>query len=261
MLSKNAQKFINSLKIKKFRQIHNLFLVEGEKSVDELLVSNLTTRAIYCTQSWFEERVGSMPAYMPECNIISEEELLRISDLSTPNKVIAIAVMPSFKQEELMHEDDLILALDGIRDPGNMGTIIRTADWFGIRNIICSEDSVDVYNPKVIQATMGSYARVRVSYLDLNDFILGHQPVKVYGALLDGISITEKKFSENGIIIIGNESKGISPQLKPLITDPIFIPHLFKSSETGYHAESLNASVANAIICYEIRKQLYSNKF
>ncbi len=261
MISKNAQKFINSLKIKKYRQIHNAFLVEGEKSVDELLHSGTGIKNIYCTRDWFDERQARLKHCAAEIAVVSNEDLLRISDLTTPNKVLAIAEMPEVSNNIGLPENEPVLALDGIRDPGNMGTIIRTADWFGIRNIFCSIDSVDLYNPKVIQATMGSYARVKVHYLDLHDFIRSQMPVKVYGALLEGVSITEKKFDEKGIIVIGNESKGISSGLKPLITDPVFIPHLFDLPESSYHAESLNASVANAIICYEIRKQLYENKF
>ncbi|MBK7173038.1 MAG: RNA methyltransferase [Bacteroidales bacterium] len=261
MLSKNTIKFINSLKVKKYRQLHQAFIVEGEKSVNELIHGQLTTKSIYCTQSWYELNSNAIAGKNLELIIVSDEELSKISDLTTPNKVLALVQIPSTLQLESFNAAEMILALDGIRDPGNMGTILRTADWFGIRQIICSPDCVDLYNPKVVQATMGSFARVQIVYADLEQSIRRFPSIKVYGALLHGPSITEKKFTESGILIIGNESKGISPSLFPLITDPIFIPHLTSPLSSAYHAESLNASIANAIICYEIRKQLYENKF
>jgi TrmH family RNA methyltransferase len=261
MLSRNTIKFINSLKVKKYRQLHQTFIVEGEKSVDELILGRLNIKAVYCTVTWQQQNSHSVHGKNFDLITVSDDELSKISDLTTPNKVLALVQMPSVISLENFNPDEMILALDGIRDPGNMGTILRTADWFGIRQIICSPDCVDLYNPKVVQATMGSFARIQTVYAELEPSIRSFSSIKVYGALLHGPSITEKKFTESGILIIGNESKGISPSLFPLITDPIFIPHLTSPLSSAYHAESLNASIANAIICYEIRKQLYENKF
>lgn len=262
MLSKITIKFINSLKIKKYRQLHTAFIVEGEKCVAELLKGPFEVTSIFCLEYWKDENIALLSGKNIEISFINEEELHRISDLSTPNKVLAIAVIPPTR--ELIREDfnTMILALDAIRDPGNMGTILRTADWFGIGNVVCSPDCVDIYNMKVVQSTMGSFTRVNVTYMDITDLIsLASGSVPVYGALLEGPSLTDKKFIKPGILIIGNESKGISSRLIPLITDPVFIPRFLPSPSVPYHAESLNASVANAIICYEIRKQLSENKF
>lgn len=262
MLSKNSIKYINSLKIKKYRLEHQSFLVEGEKCVSELLNSSLTTKAVYCNESWYNRNSRLIRNDSIIVELITDSELSRISDLTSPNQVLAIAAMPDPPKPDMKMFSDIILALDSIRDPGNMGTILRTADWFGITNVVCSTDCVDIYNTKVVQASMGSIGRIRVHSLNLVD-LLSMRPNKtpVYGALLEGETITSKKFSKNGILIIGNESQGISNQLLPLITDPVFIPPFLHSENSSYHAESLNASVANAIICYEIRKQLGENKF
>ncbi|NVO20313.1 MAG: RNA methyltransferase [Bacteroidetes bacterium] len=262
MLSKNSIKYINSLKIKKYRQLHNVFIAEGEKIVAELLSGTSQLIAIYATEAWIRENQPGLSGITAEVSVVTEEELEKISDLSTPNKVLALVHLPD--QPELQQDDfsEMMLALDGIRDPGNMGTILRTADWFGIRNVACSIDCVDVYNTKVIQSTMGSFTRVNVVYIDLKSLIeIAGPNTPIYGALLNGPSLTDKKFQKAGILMIGNESKGISPELISLITDPIFIPSFTPSVSKSYHAESLNASIANAIICYEISKQLSENKF
>jgi RNA methyltransferase, TrmH family len=262
MLSKNAIKFINSLKIKKYRQQYQAFIVEGEKSVAELLNSPFEVKSIYCLENWAVQNSTNLRSSGAELFLIDEADLLKISDLSTPNKVLAVAGIPD--SHELSREDltDMVLALDGIRDPGNMGTILRTADWFGIQNVACSLDCVDVYSTKVVQSTMGSFARVNVVYMDLERLVsMATGFIPIYGALLNGPLLTDKKFIKPGILIIGNESRGISPSLIPLITDPVFIPPFYSSGSHSYHAESLNASMANAIICYEIRKQLSENKF
>ena len=262
MLSKNTIKYINSLKIKKYRQLHNAFIVEGEKCVAELLKGPFEVTSIFCLEYWKDENTALLSGKKVEISLINEEELYRISDLSTPNKVLAIAIIPPTRELILEDFNDMILALDGIRDPGNMGTILRTADWFGIRNVVCSPDCVDIYNLKVVQSTMGSFARVNVAYMDIVGLIsLASGSVPIYGALLEGPLLTDKKFIKPGILIIGNESQGISSTLIPLITDPVFIPRYLPSPIPSYHAESLNASLANAIICYEIRKQLSENKF
>jgi TrmH family RNA methyltransferase len=261
MLSHNQIKHINSLKIKKFRQQHKTFIVEGEKGVNELLSGSIKPIKIYAVREWLEKNYTLLNSKKIEFQEITGDELRKVSDLTTPNQVLAIAEIPltgNILQEGF---SGMALALDGIRDPGNMGTMIRTADWFGINTIICSSDSVDVYNPKVIQATMGSYGRVKVFYVELPAFF-GKLPtgIPVYGALLEGPAITEKTFTQEGIILIGSESHGISKELIPFVNEPIHIPG-FSVSETGNTAESLNASIANGIICYEICKQLFKNNF
>lgn len=259
MLSRNAIKYIQSLKSKKFRKLYGAFIVEGEKSVEELLRGKLRVDSVYAVEDWMNAHRHLLNSSL-KAETIGEDDLGRISDLKTPNKVLAVAGIPDKPPFQPEDYDSLILALDGIRDPGNMGTILRTADWFGIRKVVCSEDCVDVFNPKVVQASMGSFARVVVYETDLTTFLRSRpEDIPVYGALLSGESITGKKFPRPGILIIGNESQGISAALLPEITDPVFIPPVLSTGKD--HAESLNASIANAIICYEISKQLFENKF
>lgn len=251
MLSKNKIKFINSLKIKKFRDEYQQFIAEGDKLVCDLLSGNYKIIEIFAVRDWLEKHVISNQIMVNE---ITEDELERISQLSTPNKVLAILDYKQSLKPENLNYDELILVLDEIKDPGNLGTIIRIADWFGIKNIICSENSVDVYNPKVVQATMGSIARINVSYCDLNSFMkaIPHE-IPIYGTLLDGENIYEQPLSKNGIIIVGNESRGISEPVLPCITNKLFIPSYAQNADNK--AESLNASVAAAIVCAEFKRK------
>jgi TrmH family RNA methyltransferase len=261
MLSNNQIKFIKSLRIKKFRQQYKAFVVEGEKSVIELLESDYKIEVIYATKSWFEKYLSAHPVKQAYAQLITEKELLRISELNTPNQVLAIAKIPEQDSVGFDFTKQPVLALDGICDPGNMGTIIRTADWFGIFDIICSPDSVEIYNPKVIQATMGSFTRVRVQYKDLGKFISELPPgIPIIGAVLDGQDLTKLSFEIPGVILIGSESQGISPELQVFVNQPVFIPRLQKNQNFP-QTESLNASVANGIICYEICKQLFQKYF
>lgn len=251
MLSKNKIKFINSLKLKKFRDEYKLFIAEGDKLVKDLISGGYLIQEIYCTQKWLQNYPISRNILLNEIN---EEELSRISQLSTPNQVLAIA---SYQEKSINYDkifQNLSLMLDEIKDPGNLGTIIRIADWFGISDIICSENSVDIYNPKVVQSTMGSIARVKVHYTNLADF-LKKCPVNfpVYGTLLDGNNIYEQDLSKNGIIIVGNESRGISEDLLQNITNKLLIPSYAQNLENK--AESLNASVATAIVCAEFKRK------
>jgi len=261
MLSHNQVKYINSLKIKKYRQLHNVFIVEGEKGVSELLKSSLKPVKLFALSDWLNKNSIALTEQNIEWQEITEAELKKISDLVTPNQVLAIAELPETDIPKANEFAGMTLVLDGIRDPGNMGTIIRTADWFGIRTVICSNDSVDAFNPKVVQATMGSFARVSIFYTDLNDYLKNTaKDIPVFGALLEGPDITQKTFTRAGIILIGSESHGISKQLIPYVNEPLHIPRIsFPGSENK--AESLNASIANGIICYEICKQLYKNNF
>jgi len=258
MLSNNQNKFINSLKIKKYRQVHNAFIVEGEKGVHELLESSLEVLKVYALYGWIEKNETLLLRGKVDCQEITQDELKKISDLVTPNQVLAVATIPTYDFSLGAFPAGMALALDGIRDPGNLGTMIRTADWFGINRIVCSTDSVDMFNPKVVQATMGSFCRVEVHYVDLEVFFQQLlDDIPVYGALLEGPSITQTTFVQEGIILIGSESHGISKNLIPFVSHPVHIP-MFNQKEGGRSVESLNASIANGIICYEICKQLTS---
>jgi TrmH family RNA methyltransferase len=253
MLSKSQIRLLQSLQHKKFRREHGLFLVEGYKSVSEFVNSAYQIETIYYT-----------PAIAPKLlklsqNINSEEIsaniLEKISSLKTPQDVIAVVKIPEWPVLNYgILQKKFSLALDGIQDPGNMGTIIRTADWFGIDHIICSEDSVEVYNPKVVQATMGSLSRINVHYTDLAA-IIPEIKLPVFGALLDGDNIYNTSFGGEGLLVMGNEGNGLRPEIKALVSKAITIPR------TG-NAESLNVAIATAICCSEIHrnKMLAGNK-
>lgn len=242
MISKVKLKAYSAYKTQKNRNEDKVFIVEGVKLIEELLESGFSVVDICATKEWIANNPKT------SATEISESELERISLLQTPNQVWALVEKKNFEIIPESTYDSLCLVLDEIKDPGNMGTIIRTADWFGIRSIICSSNSVNIYNPKVIQATMGSIFRMQVYYTDLKDLLSKKpQQIKVFGALLDGENIYKKQLDNKGIILIGNESKGISDELKSFITDKITIPK-FGS------AESLNASVATGIILSEFRR-------
>ena len=229
MLTKNKIKQIRSLSLKKNRKTEGLFIAEGEKIVDELINSDFEIESIYATSEW----EGS------EATIISEKELSRISFLKTPNKVLAVVHIPS---ENLKLSGETVLALDGISDPGNLGTIIRLADWFGVEHILCSENSVDYLNPKVVQSSMGSIYRVKVHYVDLNNDLKKYSDYSLYATVLDGDDFKEVKPSSKRILIFGNESKGVSESILDLEPTKISIPRAKYSK-----AESLNIAVACGI--------------
>ncbi len=241
MLSKTQVKYIQSLGHKKCRDEEDLFLAEGPKIVKELLSSkNITIRQIYAVNSW----IRNNPAVSVGVSEITEQELERISQLKTPNQVIAIVEKIKWKDEP-DYKEKVSLVLDSIQDPGNFGTIIRLADWFGIKQIICSPNCADVYNPKVVQSSMGSITRVQIEYTDLLHFLMKNKEIKIYAAKLEGISITKIGKLKEGFIVIGNESKGISPEISNLPSVSITIP-------SNGEAESLNAAVATGIILSHI---------
>lgn len=245
MLSKSQISFLKSLQQKKNRKTHGLFLVEGIKSVLEFITSGYVIETIYYT-----------PAFAPKLLKLSQKinfeetsatDIAKISSLTTPQDVIALIKIPRWPALQTQTlQQCFSLVLDGIQDPGNLGTIIRTADWFGIKHIICSEDTVDVYNAKVVQATMGSLSRVNIHYLNLVDFIKSSN-IPVFGALLDGANIYRTDFGKEGLIVMGNEGNGIRPEIQQLIKMPVTIPLLGK-------AESLNVAIATAIFCSEISR-------
>ena len=255
MLSKNQIKFVNSLKQKKFREEHHLFIAEGNKIVSELLNSSVTVKQIYTTSQFL--RTHKIDNFIERFEI-KESELERISSLATPNEVLAVCQIPIYNLAIESLKDELTLVLDDIKDPGNLGTIIRIADWFGIETIICSPHSADIYNPKVVQATMGSIARIKIHYLDLVEFFNNPESKILnpsYGAVLDGENIYTKQLSSKGLIVIGNESKGISENILPYITDKISIPSFTHFKSGRGEAESLNAAIATSIICSEFRRR------
>ncbi len=237
MLSKNEIKFIQSLKQKKNRLEQGLFIAEGPKIVEEILNSNFIVERIFGTADFFN-KTTAIPAGIKQ-QIVTEVDLEKISCLTTPQQVVAIVEMDQTNIETFQNKD-WCLALDGIQDPGNLGTIIRTADWFGIKNIVCSNDTADIYNPKVIQSTMGSFTRVNVYYTNLNEW-MATQQVPVYGAVLDGKNIFNLEMKDCGIILIGNEGRGIRKENMRYIKIPVTIPRLGNT-------ESLNAAVATGII-------------
>jgi TrmH family RNA methyltransferase len=235
-VTKSQVKYIQSLGHKKFRDAEGVFVVEGPKITGELLdASNLRPRAVYALPGW----IGELPVSLRSAvTAVSEPELERLSGLTTPNQVVAIFEKPVFPAPVL--DKGILLALDGIQDPGNLGTILRLADWFGLSTIVCSTDSADVYNPKAIQSTMGSIARVQVLYADPAVLIRG-SGMPVYAALLEGEGLYGIGKIDKGWLLIGNESKGIRPELQALATKRVTIPRIGQ-------AESLNAAVATGII-------------
>lgn len=235
MITKTEIKFIQSLHNKKNWRIRPVFIVEGDTIITELLKENIHFETIYATQAWVDKNIHVANLV----KIIDEKILLQISCLKTPNKVLAIVKKPILPPL-LVKNSYWTIYLDGINDPGNLGTIIRTADWFGIKQIILSTDSANWYNPKVIQSTMGSFFRVHIYYQDLEN-IPNIQEVHVYGALLNGHSLYNMNITNGGILVIGNEKRGIRNTIIPYIKNAISIPKFGG-------AESLNAAVANGII-------------
>ena len=257
MLSKNKIKFINSLKKKKNRTYYKLFLAEGEKIILELLASSMKLKELYGTEAFMNNVSKQKLSHVEKVETINDTELKKISDLKTPNKVLAIVEIPKYQIDENELKNSLSLVLDKINDPGNLGTIIRIADWFGINHVFCSEDTVDVFNPKVIQSTMGSFARVNLVYCDLKDLLSSYQNTKyfgIYGSFLEGESIYASPLTNKGFIIMGSESHGISKELEEFVNQRIYIPS-FSQEESQESSESLNVSVATGIICSEFRRQ------
>lgn len=236
MLTNNESKLINSLVKKKFRQKYNKFIVEGVKIIDELIKSPYNIDKIYTTSPLLDTLTIDQI-------IITETELKKISQLVQPNTALALCEIPEEKEPNL---NGLVLALDDIRDPGNLGTIIRLADWFGVEQILCSKETVDVYNPKVIQATMGSFTRVQINYVELKD-VFSKYNGPVLGTFMDGKKIYQTSFPQNSILLMGNEANGISEELISYITNKITIPRFGKLQQT----ESLNVAMATGIILSE----------
>ena len=243
MLSKSQISFIKSLHQKKYRKEHGLFIVEGIKSIQEFFQSSYQIHTIF----YNSEQYNLLPKLPANINLfeVKNAELDKISTLQTPQGFLALVHIPKNKELDLKElKNEFTLVLDGVQDPGNMGTIIRTADWFGFKNIICSADSVEVFNPKTVQATMGSLARINVYEADL-PALLEKNTIPVFGALLDGESIYKTQWGAEGLVILGNEGKRISPEVIKKINKPVTIPKIGE-------AESLNVAVSAAIFCAEL---------
>ena len=252
MLSKNDIKLIKSLEHKKFRQEMNLFVAEGHKLVGELL-GRFNCPLVAATPQWTENN-KVIPAGRIET--VTPDELKRASLLKTPQDVIALFSIPRTQTSiESAAKDNLVLALDDIQDPGNMGTITRIADWFGIKHIFCSYGTADIYNPKAVQATMGAIARVSIHYSDLAKELSGLPvSIPVYGTFLDGETIYDTALSGNGVIIMGNEGNGISADVGKFVNRRLYIPNWPAGAETS---ESLNVAIATAITCSEFRRRRF----
>lgn len=254
MLSKNKIKLFNSLKLRKYREKHRLFLAEGEKIVSDLLDSNLNAKYLIIEEGF------NFKVLCKEVEIIRTDLLVikKISGLKNPARVIGIFEIPLFEFKVSDIKNKISLFCDGIQDPGNLGTIIRTAGWFGIEHIICTNETVDVYNPKVVQATMGALAGVKVHYSDIEEFFQQiPKDIHIYGTFLAGENIYQSELSESAIIVIGNEGKGISAEVKKYIDKKIYIPC---RTDSKNYSESLNVSVATGIVCSEFVRRKIKTK-
>lgn len=246
MISNRESKFIKSLQLKKFRQLENQFVVEGAKNVLELLQSNLSVVKIFASSEFRTKNESALKRHESILVEAKEAELNKVGTFTNNNASLAIVRIPDAM--EIDHTQS-VLAFDRIKDPGNLGTVIRIADWYGFKQIVCSPESVDCYNPKVISATMGSFARVQVHYADLDSLL---QSAKhVYGTTLQGDNIHELNFQEPAVVVFGNESEGLAEDLKKHLTQEVYIP--------GYGgAESLNVAVSTAVFCDNFRRLLKS---
>ncbi|MCR5157683.1 MAG: RNA methyltransferase [Prevotella sp.] len=241
MISKNQIKFVRQLEQKKHRQREQAFVAEGPKVVGDLLAAGFQPKLLFATEEWAAAN-AACPAVT-----VTPDELCRLSFLQHPQQVLAVFPLPAVSHSPMQAGARLVLALDGVQDPGNLGTIIRIADWFAIDEIVCSTDTVDAWNPKVIQASMGSIARVHIVYTHLEEY-LSHTTLPVYGTLLDGTSIYSQQLPQEAIIVMGNEGNGISPAIRQRVTHRLLIPQF----QPG--AESLNVAIATAITCSEFRR-------
>ncbi len=254
VINKAKVKFVNSLRLGKFRRYEQCFTAEGNTLVIDLIKSKLAIREFFATEKWVLQHrhlIEKTPY-----TIVVESELKKISNLKNPSEVMAVVNMPENKIPDIRLIHEWSLVLDNIRNPGNLGTIIRTADWFGFRSIFCSNETVDVYNPKVIQATMGSLSKVELFYTNLIELFAQKPPnFPVYGTLLQGTNINKLQHPQKGFVIVGSEAHGISNELLPYVNRKITIP----SSPTAA-AESLNASIATAIVCFALTRDEFDTK-
>ena len=251
MISKNQIKYVRQLEQKKFRKQEGLFIAEGHKVVGDLLRAGYIPKMLFATEKWLHENRLLMLTTAVTPTTVTDDELRRISLQQHPQQVLALFPIPPLNSKFLIL-NSLAIALDGVQDPGNLGTIIRIADWFGISTIICSDDTVDAWNPKVVQATMGSLARVNIIYTNLPELLDTLPPdYPVYGTLLDGDNIYTQPLTKEGLIVMGNEGNGISEAVRQRVNRRLLIPD-FHDGDT---ADSLNVAIATAITCSEFRRR------
>lgn len=255
MISKNQIKFIKGLELKKFRKASEAFVAEGPKLVQDIM-PYFQCRILVATGEWLHAHRQEVVRHNPDTELVevNEEELRRVSFLKSPQEVLGVFAIPHHDTDlHACARQRLCLALDDVQDPGNLGTIIRVADWFGIEDIFCSPGTADVYNPKTVQATMGAIARVRIHYLPLVETLKqGERDYPIYGTLLEGKNMYERDLKNEGLIVMGNEGKGLSPEMRTLITDSLYIPSFPQDRPTS---ESLNVAIATAIVCAEFRRR------
>jgi RNA methyltransferase, TrmH family len=254
MLSKTRIKFIKSLQNKKVRDEERLFVIEGDKLVNEFLIANVPVKMLLAKPEFLDSLLPELTRSVNLVEDVSYDELKQISSLKTPHNALAVIHMPDHEMNISEIINQFCVALDFVQDPGNMGTIIRAAGWFGIKNIVCSMDCVDVYNPKVIQSSMGALLHVNVFYSDLKKLFTStaQNAIPVFGTFLEGDSIYNHKLDNKGIILLGNESKGISNELIPFITEKIRIP---KFSNARKEIDSLNVGMAASIVFSEFLRR------
>lgn len=248
MLSKSKIKFIQSLELKKFRDQYRCFLAEGNKLVDDTY-RHFNCEMLIATEEWLDRHPNLRAG---ETIATSRDEIKKASLLKSPQEVMAVYSQPEYPILAAELKNSLSLALDTIQDPGNLGTIVRLADWFGINDVFCSPGCADIYGPKAVQATMGALARVRVHYLSLETFLPSLDEFPIYGTFLDGENLYDQTLSPTGIIVMGNEGNGISPDLAPFIDKRLYIPSYPPEQATS---ESLNVAIATAVICAEFRRR------
>lgn len=251
MISKNDIKFVHSLELKKKRREEKAFVAEGPKLVGEL-IGTFRLRAVYALQQWIEANEASLNGVTVKD--ATQDELRKISFLETPQEVVAVFEQPDYDVDARKTiAENLCIALDGVQNPGNLGTIVRLADWFGISDVFCSADTADIFNPKTVQATMGGMARVRVHYTSLPELVDSlDNDVPVYGTLLDGSNIYTQDLQQRGLIVMGNEGKGLSEEMRKRVSHKLYIPNYPEGSEC---AESLNVAIATAVVCAEFRRR------
>ena len=242
MVTKNQIKIIAELHQKKYRQLYNLFIAEGQKCISELLNSDFELLFLYETEPIFNDLC------FVEKHLISENDLKKMSALTNPNNCLAVF---RIKKSDAIIQKNIIVALDNVSDPGNLGTIIRLCDWFGIRDLVCSQSTVDLYNPKVVQASMGSLTRVNVNYLNLQEFLV-ENTLPVYGTFMNGDNVYKTKLPENAILLMGNEGNGISTEISNHVSKRLSIPRFGDLQST----ESLNVATATAIFLSEFKRSL-----
>lgn len=256
MISKNRIKYVRSLEMKKYRKAEGVFVAEGHKLVGDLL-GVYACVYVAATAEWIQKNAPAVEMLRREgveMDEVTEEELRRVSFQETPQQVLAVFRQASYEVEmQDVVKQELCLALDEVQNPGNLGTIVRLADWFGIEHIFCSRGCADIYNLKTVQATMGAMARVQVHYVDLPDMLEGLEVgIPVYGTFLDGENMYGKVLENRGLIVMGNEGKGVSKEVEQFVTERLYIPNYPEGRETS---ESLNVAIATAIVCAEFRRR------